>query len=291
MAGDFREIETLCPGFSLRPIDDQAGYRRCVELQIQVWNYGDPTEVVPTAFLAITPHLGGILLGAYDSHRRMVGFVYSILGLHQGRLVQHSHMLGVLPGYRNRNLGLALKLAQRQLALHMGVKQVVWTYDPLQARNAHFNFNLLGVWVDTYEVNLYGRSSSKLHCGLDTDRFLAVWDLNAAGVKNKVSLATRRDISRLARTSLPVINPMRFDGSGLPCPSRTIDFLQGKRFLFELPADITQMKAERPACARGVQRQLRQTCGYYFSRGYRATRFISDPDDQPMRCYYLFEKP
>jgi predicted GNAT superfamily acetyltransferase len=290
MAGDFPEIEALCPGFSLRRIADQAGYRRCVDLQIQVWNYSDPTEVVPAAFLAITPHLGGILLGAYDSRRRMVGFAYSIPGFHRGRLVQHSHMLGVLPGYRNRSIGLALKLAQRQLALHGGMKQVVWTYDPLQAANAHFNINLLGVWVDSYEVNLYGRSSSELHRGMDTDRFLAIWDLNSAGVRNKVRLAARRDSSRPAMPLLPVINPMRFDDNNLPHPTRSMSYLRESCFLFELPADIARLKAEQPASARGAQRQLRQACGYYFSRGYCVTRFFSDPQTLPMRSFYLFEK-
>ena len=72
----------------------------------------------------------------------MVGFVYSIVGMKPERQVlQWSHMLGVLPEYRNSGLGRALKLEQRERALAQGYELVEWTYDPLQAMNAHLNFS------------------------------------------------------------------------------------------------------------------------------------------------------
>ena len=50
----------------------------------------------------------------------MVGFVYSIVGMKPGQVLQWSHMLGVLAEYRNSGLGRALKLAQRERALAQG---------------------------------------------------------------------------------------------------------------------------------------------------------------------------
>ncbi len=35
-------------------------------------------------------------------------------------------------------------------------KLIKWTWDPMQARNAHFNLNRLGATVDTYADNFYG---------------------------------------------------------------------------------------------------------------------------------------
>jgi len=69
-------------------------------------------------------------------------------------------------------LGLRLKLAQRERTLAQGLDLIEWTYDPLQAVNAHFNFSKLGVVVEEYLVNVYGDSSSPLHAGAPTDRFV-----------------------------------------------------------------------------------------------------------------------
>ena len=76
--------------------------------------------------------------------------------------------------------GPRLKLAQREASLAMGIDLIEWTYDPLQALNAHLNFAKLGVVVEEYEENIYGESSSPLHRGSPTDRFVAEWRLERA---------------------------------------------------------------------------------------------------------------
>ena len=49
-----------------------------------------------------------------------------------------------------------MKLLQRERALAMGLDLIEWTYDPLQAMNAHLNFAKLGVVVEEYAENIYG---------------------------------------------------------------------------------------------------------------------------------------
>src|SRR5258708_39216505 len=88
-------------------------------------------------------------------------------------------MRGETGDARDEGLGLRLKLAQRERALQMGIDLIEWTYDPLQALNAHLNFAKLGVVVEDYEENIYGVSSSPLHSGSPTDRFVAEWRLEA----------------------------------------------------------------------------------------------------------------
>ena len=84
-------------------------------------------------------------------------------------------MLGVLEEHRNDGTGRHLKLLQRERTLAMGLDLIEWTYDPMQALNAHLNFTKLGVIVEEYEENVYGTSSSPLHKGNPTDRFVAEW--------------------------------------------------------------------------------------------------------------------
>ena len=97
--------------------------------------------------------------------------------------MQWSHMLGVAPTARDSGLGTRLKLAQREAAIAMGLELIEWTFDPLQALNAHFNFAKLGVVVEEYEENIYGESSSPLHRGAPTDRFVAAWRITTAACR------------------------------------------------------------------------------------------------------------
>jgi predicted GNAT superfamily acetyltransferase len=92
-----------------------------------------------------------------------------------GKSYLHSHMLGVLPEYRDQRVGRRLKLAQRDEALGRGIDLIEWTFDPLEIKNAFFNVERLGAIVRRYVFNQYGTTTSHLHGGLPTDRCIAEW--------------------------------------------------------------------------------------------------------------------
>src|SRR5207247_8508729 len=92
----------------------------------------------------------------------------------------HSHMLAVLPGSRSGGVGYALNLAQRAQALEAGYGVVRWTFDPLQARNAHFNLNKLGVLCDRFHRDFYGAMSDALNRAARSDRLVVRWELDRA---------------------------------------------------------------------------------------------------------------
>ncbi len=107
-------------------------------------------------FLVVVSHVGGHVFGAYDGGR-MVGFCFAIPGIKpDGRPYLHSHMLGVLPEYRNLAVGRRLKLRQREDALARGIELIEWTFDPLELKNAYFNIERLGAMVRRYSENQYG---------------------------------------------------------------------------------------------------------------------------------------
>src|SRR6185295_5122618 len=96
----------------------------------------------------------------------------------------YSHMMAVAKDYQNKGVGARLKWAQRARALGEGRKLIVWTWDPMQARNAHFNLNRLGVVVDAYVENYYGvdysaDSAIREGLGLPSDRLFATWNLDS----------------------------------------------------------------------------------------------------------------
>ena len=171
-------------------------YHACVEIQREVWRFED-VDLVPAALLRVTDEYGGILLGAYSAIGEMIGFVCSLLAMEDGDLVQHSHMLAVRPAYRDFNVGYRLKEAQRKEALRRKIRRITWTFDPMQPLNAYFNFGKLGAWSGSYKENYYGDSSSLLHRGLPTDRFIATWDLSSPAVKDRLAKGPpKRDLHK-----------------------------------------------------------------------------------------------
>ena len=156
---------------ALETVDD---FRAVEELQQKVWNVTD-REIVPALHFIPAVAVGAIVLGAFEGDR-MVGFVYGFPGFEGDHRIIHSDMLAVLPEVRGRGLGVALKLAQRDAALAKGIDRITWTFDPLQARNAHLNFTRLGVTSDRYLRDFYGETTSPLH-RIGTDRLWVTWDL------------------------------------------------------------------------------------------------------------------
>jgi len=149
----------------------------CVQLQIDVWGYGD-RDVIPRRVFSVAQAIGGQVIGAFAGDR-LVGFAMALPGISQGRPYLHSHMLAVEPDYRNQGIGRRLKLFQREEALGRGITRMEWTFDPLEIKNSFLNVGKLGAIVRRYAVNFYGVSSSRLHGQVPTDRLYAEWWLDS----------------------------------------------------------------------------------------------------------------
>src|SRR5690606_23276161 len=104
-------------------------------------------------------------------------FVFGLTGLRAGRPSHWSDMLAVRPEMRGRGLAIELKRFQRDEVLALGVEEMLWTFDPLRAGNAHLNLNKLGAVARAYRPDMYGATGSPLHDGIGTDRFVAFWPL------------------------------------------------------------------------------------------------------------------
>jgi predicted GNAT superfamily acetyltransferase len=257
----------------IRPLTTIEDCHRVADLEKVVWGYTDAEDVVPPAVLIVSIKRGGILLGGFDAGGTIQGFVYSMPGIKDGRATQWSHMLGVTGAARNRGLGLALKLAQRDRALGMGIELVEWTFDPLQALNAHFNFAKLGVVVEEYEENVYGDLSSALHKGTPTDRFVAEWRLSAPHVERRIAGPGAGLIRDSGVAAAVVVNPSRTAGEWLE-PGDADLGLDERRVLIEIPAGFTGMLANRPGLALEWRMATRTIFQQYFGRGYRAVDFF-----------------
>lgn len=237
-------------------------FAEVVELERHIWGTGYD-DVVPVSILSVSVLRGGVLIGAFDGDR-MVGFVYSLPGLKHGKPMQWSHMLGVLDEFRNDGLGLRLKMLQRDRTLAMGLDLIEWTFDPMQTLNAHLNFTKLGVVVDEYEINVYGKSMSPLHGGNPTDRFVAQWRIRDETFPNSNDFGARTDANRIDRSS------------GQPrCVDVVLDAATPS-VLVDIPTGFTEMLATAPELALEWRLATRRIFTAYFARGYKAMGFVFD---------------
>jgi len=164
----------------IRALEGIADFQKAEQVQVETWGFRE-RDIVPAAIFSVARNFGGQAIGALDGER-MVGFALSFGALEDGHGHFHSHMVAVVPEYQNRGLGMLIKLAQRADALRRGIDQIMWTFDPLQIRNAYFNTVKLGGIGVRYIPNLYGRTSSPLHGGMPTDRLLIEWNLSSPRV-------------------------------------------------------------------------------------------------------------
>jgi predicted GNAT superfamily acetyltransferase len=257
----------------IRPLTTIDDCRQVAALERVVWGYTDAEDVVPPPVLIVSVKRGGILLGAFDDRQLMTGFVYSIPGIKHGKLTQWSHMLGVVPEVRASGLGMRLKLAQRDAALEMGIDLIEWTYDPLQAVNAHLNCARLGAVIEEYEENIYGESSSVLHRGTPTDRFVAEWHIGEPHVARRVAAAGGPMVRDGSVAAAPVVNPSVPSGNWLRPGEHDLG-LDARRLLVEIPAGFTDMQRDEPQLALEWRMSTRAIFKSYFARGYRAVDFF-----------------
>lgn len=159
----------------------------CVRLQREVFGLPD-LEISPRRHLIVARTAGGFTLGAFAGGE-LVGFALQQVALHDGRLSGYSHMAAVDERHQSRGIGARLKWAQRERTLGEGRDFIKWTFDPMRARNAHFNLNRLGAVIRAYAANYYGtdyHAVAGLHgqaFGLDSDRLFASWELSSPRVE------------------------------------------------------------------------------------------------------------
>jgi predicted GNAT superfamily acetyltransferase len=159
-------------------------YAECVEIQREVFALPEE-ELSPVRHLVVTKNAGGFALGAYDGNR-LAGFCLSVPAFLRNERAYYSHMTGIRPEYQSYGIGARLKWAQRKRALSEGVKYIKWTFEPMKARNAHFNLEKLGAFAREYKINFYGTdyaTASEAKVGLASDRLFAEWHLNSPKVE------------------------------------------------------------------------------------------------------------
>ncbi|MDR7451152.1 MAG: GNAT family N-acetyltransferase [Armatimonadota bacterium] len=230
----------------IRPLTALADLRAVEALQQEVWGMPD-RDVVPTHHLLASVSAGGLVLGAFDTTGALIGFCYGFVGLREGRPLFYSHMAGVVRSWRGRGVGFRLKQAQREAALARGLERMVWTFDPLQAPNAHLNLHRLGACASRYYVDYYGEMPDALNRGLPSDRLEVDWWLRSERV--------------------------RLLAGGRPPSGEVLDE-EGALLRIEIPADFDALRRTDIEGVRRWRLRTREAFQRAFAAGYEAVDFV-----------------
>ncbi len=285
-------------GIQIRPLHTLEELHACEELQKRIWGFSD-VGVVPHHLLLTAQKSGGVLLGAFDGGGdgngdgdgdELIGFVFGFLGYDPDhRCWKHcSLMCGVLAERRYRGVGYELKLAQRERVLAQGLPLITWTFDPLQAANARFNFGKLGVIARSYEENLYGDMRDELNRGLPTDRLTVEWWISSPRVRARIERP-----ASAPPPHAPVVNRTERRGALLQNAEVRLD-LEDERLLVEIPTDLNALKARDPEAALRWRLETREIFRRYLARGYLVSEFFvagaGDGAGEKRRGFYLLER-
>ena len=257
---------TLADGTVIRDLANQGELAEAVRIQEETWG-GVFTERVPVAILMVAQKIGGISAGAFSTEGRLLGFVFGLTGVRDGRLVHWSDMLAVRPEAQGRHLGEALKYFQRDHCRARGVETIYWTFDPFVARNAHLNLNRLGASVEEFVPDMYGTDTrSRVHGALGTDRFVAAWPVSTEPV--------RMPSDRALLSGAPVVGGAIGDAPepGAPLPG-------APAVAVRIPRDYDALLGGDLERARAWRASARRAFLHYLPRGYRVTAFVTEPAD------------
>ncbi|PIC64314.1 GNAT family N-acetyltransferase [Sporosarcina sp. P13] len=207
------------------------------KLEKQIWGM----EPIPVHQTITAVKNGGLIIGAFIG-KRLIGYSYSFAGYAEGQSYLCSHMLAVDQEFQLMGIGKLLKDEQLRVARGMGYELIVWTFDPLESRNAYLNTSkLYGVCYD-YIVNCYGKMADGLNKGLPTDRFQVAWWINSPRVTE-----------HWQPTTIKYITPCSVEFSAGKFPVLQLpegqEWLSAESVEVPVPKHIQLMKKQQPELA------------------------------------------
>jgi predicted GNAT superfamily acetyltransferase len=136
-----------------------------------------------------------------------------------------------------------------------------WTFDPLVARNAHLNVNVLGVRVVEYARDMYGPNQmSRTDSVIGSDRFVVAWELGGHGRSQAVTGGQSGHGRSQAVTG--------GQGGQLVIASESDPLSDAAVIHVAIPADIQLLKQSQPDAARAWRRSTRRAFEHYLGCGY-----------------------
>lgn len=229
-------------GVEVRELTGVAEQADAIALLSRIWQRTADNPAVPPELLRALSKAGSYVGGAF-ADGMLVGVAIAFHADPE-RHALHSHITGISPESIGRSVGFALKQHQRAWALGRGIDVIEWTFDPLVARNAHFNIVKLGARPQEYLANFYGAMTDGVNGDDETDRLLVSWPLRDAGVADRASGMSPAAVEARAGDERVAV-----------------------------PSDIARIRRDDPAEARRWRRDVREKLTTLLDAGFTVVGF------------------
>ncbi|GAA3338558.1 hypothetical protein GCM10020358_19090 [Amorphoplanes nipponensis] len=232
----------------VRPVSSLAELAALDRMLAGIWQADGGDVLLTTELLRALAKSGNYVAGAFDGGA-LVGAAVAFFAA-PGERELHSHIAGVAAGATGRHVGFALKQHQRAWALQRGISTISWTFDPLVARNAHFNLGKLAATPTEYLPNFYGVMRDRINGDGDSDRLFVRWDLAAPTVVAACAGRPRRCV----RPPTAAVALRASEGGG-PVPGS----FRGQTVVVAVPEDIEALRRRAPGTAKDWRIAVRET--------------------------------
>lgn len=263
------------PPITFRSITAEHELQACIGLQAEIWGLGPDgcDSLITLKLLTMETPMMGLVMGAFDGER-MVGLAICLPTRAVGCI--YGHMLGLLPEYRDGGIGLDLQKQVLDWCRAHDLFKLVWTYEPLEGRNAHLYLNRFGACVVAYKPDCFV-VADEMNSGMPIDRFLVEQNL----------LLPRTQACLDGRYKPPELSTVL----GLLPVARSNSMPDADRLLVQIPADLQLLKQTDRDGAVALRQETRLLFSEYINRrGYRCRNLISDMQQGTRQNYYLLER-
>ncbi len=262
-------------GFEIRELKTPDEIKKCIDLQGEIWGLDELGKMSPITLEAMVseePKTGIVLGGFLHDEMIAIQIIMSTLEPHTVYL----HMLGVLKKYRNLHIGYHMQEHLFEILRKWNINKGLWTYEPLEGRNANNYLNKSGARVIKYLAGHF-RVNDKMSGGMPIDRFLTVVHLDDKFHTSK--LHERHPVLSLNEALQKI-------------PIAKADFLpETDEVLVEIPDDLQQLKTTNMEEAIKFRFDTRKIFTEYLNnRGFFAENFYTGVIDGKRHNYYLLQK-
>jgi predicted GNAT superfamily acetyltransferase len=262
-------------GFEIRELKTPDEINRCIELQGEIWGLDELGRMSPVtldAMVSEKPKMG-IVLGGF-LHDEMIAIQIAMPTLEPHTV--YLHMLGILKKYRSLHIGYYMQEHLFQILRGLQIKRALWTYEPLEGKNANNYLIKSGARVIKYFADHY-KVKNKMSGGMPIDRFLAEVNLDDefhTGVTHE---------------RIPVLS---FGEALQKFPVAKPDYMpETDKVLVEIPDDLQKLKADNMQEAKKFRVDTRKIFTEYINnRGFFSEYFYTSVIDGKRKNYYLLQK-
>lgn len=240
----------------------------CIALQKTIWGLEDLGVTSPIILKSLCTERPavGLITGAFDGET-LVGFSLNMGTLEPG--LAYGPMFGVLEQYRDSRVGVTLMEYTNAVLRERGVREVSFTYEPLESRNAYFYLNKCKGRAVAYEQAHY-HVHSAMNDGLPLDRMLATIPIGEAEIK--------------------AARPVPDSAEGLPVATAQ-DMPGADMVLVRIPGDLATLKERDMDRAMRVRLDTRAVFSEYLNgRGYEAIGLVSEAGEQGRVSHYVLAR-